>query len=131
MNDDDFLRAFLGGALPPAQFHHRDHLRLAWLLVRQFGAGAAGPALADGIRRYAAAHGQAARYHETLTQFWARLVGHMVRARPDIADFATFLVAFPQLLDKGLPYRHWHAAMLDGAPARAGWVEPDLLGLPQ
>lgn len=131
MSDDDFVQAFMDGALPPGHFHHRDHLRLAWLLVRQFGVEAAGPALAEGIRGFATGHGQGAKYHETLTQFWARIVGHMVRARPDIDDFAAFLAAFPQLLDKGLPYRHWQGGTLNGALARAAWVEPDLLALPQ
>jgi hypothetical protein len=131
MNDDDFVSAFLAGSLPPTQFHHRDHLRLAWLLIGREGVQAAGDTVAAGIRRFAAHHGQAGKYHETMTRFWVRIVGHMALARPDIADFETFLAAFPQLLDKGLPYRHWQGATMDGAAARAGWVEPDLLALPK
>jgi hypothetical protein len=130
VTDDDFAQAFLRGSLPPGQFHHRDHLRLAWLLVRRLGAEAAGGVVASGIQRFAAHHGQASKYHETLTQFWVRLVGHMAQARPDIADFETFLATFPQLLDTGLPYRHWQREMMGGAAARARWVEPDLLALP-
>jgi hypothetical protein len=29
--DDEFLRAFFSLSLPNSEFHHRDHLRLAWL----------------------------------------------------------------------------------------------------
>jgi hypothetical protein len=130
VTDDEFVGAFLAGSLPPTQFHHRDHLRLAWLFVRREGMQAAGDAAAAGIRRFAAHHGQAGKYHETMTRFWVRVVGHMTRARPDINDFETFLAAFPLLLDKGLPYRHWRRETMDGAAARAGWVEPDLLALP-
>ncbi len=130
MTDDDFVRAFLDGSLPPAEFHHRDHLRLSWVLIRRLGLAAAASAIATGIQRFAARHGQSQKYHETLTQFWVRIVGHMVEARPDIGDFAAFLATFPQLLDKDLPYRHWRRETMNSARARAGWVEPDLVALP-
>src|SRR5207248_7941666 len=131
MNDDDFVQAFMDGSLPPEQFHHRDHLRLAWLLIRRLDVELATITIASGIQRFAARHGHAEKYHETLTQFWVRIVGHhMVRVRPDITDFETFIATFPQLLDKGLPSRHWQRETMGSATARARWVEPDLLALP-
>lgn len=130
MTDDDFVTAFMSGSLPPARFHHRDHLRLAWLLTRQLGDEAATRAITTGIQGFATRHGQADKYHETLTRFWVRIVGHMVEARPDITEFETFLATFPQLLDKDLPYRHWRRDTMAGPAARAQWVEPDLLALP-
>ena len=39
--DDEFLRAFFGLTLANSEFHHRDHLRLAWLAVRRHGPDAA------------------------------------------------------------------------------------------
>ena len=130
MNDEHFVQAFFSGTLPPTQFHHRDHLRLTWCLIRQHDPEVATHAITEGIRRYAAQHGQADKYHETLTRFWVRIVGHMVAARPDIAAFERFLEAFPQLLDKDLPYRHWRRETMRSGTARAQWVEPDLLALP-
>jgi hypothetical protein len=130
VNDDDFVRAFLSGTLPPTQFHHRDHLRLTWWLIRQHGLEMAARTIPAGIRHFAAQHGQADKYHETLTWFWVRIVGHMIAARPDIAAFDRFLETFPQLLDKELPYRHWRRETMWSGPARAQWVEPDLLALP-
>lgn len=129
LNDDDFARAFLAGSIPPGQFHHRDHLRLAWCLVRQRGEENAITAITTGIRRYAVHHGQAAKYHETLTRFWVRLVAHAQATRPDLASFDSFIAAVPWLLDKTLPYRHWSRATMDSLAARAAWVEPDLLAL--
>ena len=130
MTDDEFVRAFLSGALPNEEFHHRDHLRLAWLLTRQLGAEEATRAISAGIRRFAAHHGHAAKYHETMTVFWARIVAHLVENRPDIADFGTFLTTFPHVLDKDLPYRHWRRETMSAPTARERWVEPDLLALP-
>lgn len=130
LSDDDFVRAFLVGAILPGEFHHRDHLRLAWGVVRQRGATDAEDAITTGIRRYATHHGQAAKYHDTMTRFWVRLVAHAQAARPELAPFDRFIAAFPWLLDTALPYRHWSRAAMDGTTARAGWVEPDVLALP-
>ncbi len=130
MTDDEFVTAFLSGSLPNSQFHHRDHLRLTWTLTRLTGEEQAMKRVTSGIRYFATQHGQAAKYHETMTRFWVRIVGHMVAARPDITTFDDFLAAFPMLLDKDLPYRHWRRETMFSPDARAHWVEPDILALP-
>ncbi len=130
MIDDEFVRAFHSGALPNAAFRHRDHVRLAWLLTRRLGPQAGSDAVASSIRRFATLHGRPEKYHETMTRFWAWIVGHHVAMQPEIGEFEAFVAAFPQLLDKTLPYQHWRAETLDGAEARARWVEPDLAALP-
>lgn len=128
--DEAFARAFLQGTVSPAQFHHRDHLRLTWYLVRQYDREEAARLIATSIRTFATRHGQAAKYHETLTQFWVRLVAYLVEQHPDITSFETFLATFPHLLDKSLPYRHWRRETMESVTARARWVEPDVLALP-
>jgi hypothetical protein len=130
VTDDDFVTAFLSGALPPTQFHHRDHLRLTWTLIRLTGEEQAMKRVTSGIRYFATQHGHAEKYHETMTRFWVRIVGHMVAARPDVTTFDEFLAAFPMLLEKDLPYRHWQRETMLSPDARARWVEPDILALP-
>lgn len=130
MTDAEFVRAFQQGILPHTSFHHRDHLRLAWYLIRERGADVAGPLIADAIHNFTAQHGHPQKYHETLTRFWVWAVAHHSAARPDIGDFGVFLAAFPPLLDTHLPERHWSRTALFGPDARARWVAPDLLALP-
>ncbi len=130
MTDDEFVTAFLSGSLPNSQFHHRDHLRLTWVLIRLTGEEQAMKRVTSGIRYFATQHGHAAKYHETMTRFWVLIVGHMVAARPDITTFDDFLTAFPMLLDKDLPYRHWRRETMFSPDARAHWVDPDILALP-
>ena len=79
LSDDAFLRAFFSAELAGSDFHHRDHLRLAWLAVRRYGLVEAEAVVAEGIQHFAAVHGHAARYHDTMTRFWVRLVAHAVR----------------------------------------------------
>lgn len=130
LSDDDFLRAFFSAELANSSFHHRDHLRLAWLVVRRHGLGEAETKVAEGIQHFAAANGHAARYHDTMTRFWVRVVAHAVSDRPEIEDFDAFLSTYPMLLDASLPFRHWRREAMFAPDARAGWREPDLVPLP-
>ncbi|HXT36338.1 MAG TPA: hypothetical protein VN837_12245 [Chloroflexota bacterium] len=130
MSDEVFLQGFLDGSLSPEQFHHRDHLRLSWLLIRQSGIDGAGAQISAGIRAFAAHHGHPEKYHETMTQFWIRVIGHMIGVHPEISDFESFVEAFPLLLDPRLSLRHWRAETIGNPAARAAWLEPDLLPLP-
>jgi hypothetical protein len=128
--DDEFLRAFFGLTLPNSEFHHRDHLRLAWLAVRRHGAGPAEEVVTAGIQKFAEHHTHGPLYHDTMTRFWVRLVAHAVSNRPEIEDFDGFLAVHPLLLDKNTPLRHWSREAMFGSEARAVWKDPDLVALP-
>lgn len=130
MTDEEFLHAFTTATLPNAQFHHRDHLRMSWLMLQRLGLEAGAEAIVSGIRHIAGAHGHAPKYHETMTRFWIWLVDHAMRARPEITSFDDFLTAYPMVLDKTLPFRHWSHDGLMSPAARAVWVDPDVLALP-
>ena len=86
--------------------------------------------VATGIRRFAQHHSHGPLYHDTMTRFWVRLVAHAVSNRPEILDFEEFLAAYPLLLDKNTPLRHWSREAMFGAEARAEWREPDRVALP-
>ena len=127
MTDDTFLSRFEAASLP--SFNHRDHLRVAFAYARRGGVEPAVERARDGLRRFTAAHSQAARYHDTLTTAWARVVGHYaLRAHDD--DFDAFLAAHPRLLERDLLATHYSRERLFSAAARASFVEPDLLALP-
>ncbi len=130
LSDNDFLRAFFSAELSNSDFHHRDHLRLTWLMVRRHGPTDAEAAVTAGIQHFAAVHGHAARYHDTMTRFWVRLVAHAVANKPEIQDFETFLAAYLMLLDPTLPFRHWRREAMFTPEAGAEWREPDQLPLP-
>ena len=130
LTDDEFLARFFGLTFGTDEFHHRDHLRLAWLAVRRHGPIAAEAVVSDGLRRFADHHGRASRYHETMTRFWVRLVAHCIESRPDLQDFDAFMAAFPMLSEPALFEKHWSREAMFAAGARAAWREPDLVPLP-
>lgn len=127
--DEQFLAAFEAGQIANHDFHHRDHLRLAWIQIRRLGLHPASDAVAGAIRQFAATQGHADRYHDTMTLFWLRVVGMAITRHPTL-PFEDLLASEPHLLDKGLPFRHWSRASMGSDEARRHWVEPDLRLMP-
>jgi hypothetical protein len=124
------MRAFETGALANSAFRHRDHVRLAWLYLRRDGPETGAREVIDGIRHFAAGHGAADRFHETLTRFWVHLVQHLIETFPLVDRFDDLLARYPQLADKSLVGRHYRPETLMSPAARAEWIGPDLLPLP-
>jgi hypothetical protein len=115
---------------PSGQFRHRQHIHLAFLAVRRYGMPEATTRICDWIQRIAAYERAPQKYHHTVSRAWVELVAHHLQADPDCADFGTFADRYPALLDKRLLARHYRSSTLAAAPARSGWIEPDLLPFP-
>ena len=96
--DEQFLHAFL--TYPPTQFHHRDHLRVAWSLARQHDLEEALRLASSIFQAFAQRAGRPERYDAALTERWVRRVAQGIEQHPGISDFETFLAACPQLLDR-------------------------------
>jgi hypothetical protein len=109
MDDHDFLSLFHDANLRSEEFRHRGLLRLAWLILSRHRREVAESIVAREIRRFAAASGAPNRYHDTLTRFWVRLVGHAMEKATEAGSIDDLLARFPFLLNKSLPYRHWRA----------------------
>jgi hypothetical protein len=128
-SDHGFLQALEAGAIPNHAFRHRDHLMAAWLYLRQRGATGAEQAMLETIRRFAALHGHASKFHYTLTVVWVKLVAahytHHVGA-----TFDELLDLDGRLLDKNLPLRFYSLGVLFSEHARSHWVDPDVRSLP-
>lgn len=99
-SDEDFLRAFEDLSFPVELFHHREHIRVAWLYLKSSDATRAAERMSAGIRRFANHHGATQKYHHTLTLAWMRLVASALVETPDGYTFAQFLAEHPELSDK-------------------------------
>jgi CDP-diacylglycerol--glycerol-3-phosphate 3-phosphatidyltransferase len=123
MSDGDFLRAFQGREIPTSQFHHGDHLRLAWLLLERLPFDDALDSVRKGLQNFAARTGNPAHYHETLTQGWMRLL-----AAQEAKTFAEALADYPA--DESPLQLFWKPETLKTEAARTTWVPPDVAPLP-
>jgi hypothetical protein len=124
MPDDLFAELLAAATAGTPRFGHREHLHLTWLAVRRVGTAAAVELVSRGIRRTARYAGAPQKYSATVSRAWVEIVAHHC-ARTPTDDFAGFLAANPELLDKRLLTRFYAPATLAAAPARSGWVAPD------
>jgi len=69
MKDEELLNQFEACTLAAETFHHGNHIKVAWLYLRRHSAPETIIKLSEGLKRFAAAHGKANLYHETIT--WA------------------------------------------------------------
>jgi hypothetical protein len=127
MTETEFVRAFENCVLPAGSFHHPDHVRLAWLYLRDKPFVAALDAFCSGLRRFAAANGKPGLYHETITWFYLLLI-HERRARlaPNHA-WEEFADANADLLDWQNPIlrKYYREETLASDFARRVFVLPD------
>jgi hypothetical protein len=111
-------------------FHHREHIRLAWIYSRHFPQEQALSRMVQGIQAFAKHHGAASKYHHTITVAWMRLVRDAVRQAPQASDFNTFAAAHVHLIHPRLLEKYYSKARLQSDAARYGWLDPDLRPLP-
>jgi len=116
MTDEEFLKAFEDCTL--TEFHHSDHIRMAWLYLRMYGFEEGTAHVVEGIRHFAASHQQHQLYHETITLFWIRVVEHVIVANPHTENFAAFFDSFPPLRDSKSIFRHYTKDLLMSEAAR-------------
>jgi len=117
---------FAACELPPDDVSHRVHVAMsAWAFLTLPEAEAAAR-VRDDLVRYVAWH-QITIYNETITQFWARMIGKAVassdRTRP---AFIVVNDIVARLGDSRLIFAYYTRERLQADESRRGWVEPDL-----
>ena len=127
MTDDALIAGFESATL--ASFHHRDHVRVSWIYLRRLGLYAALAAVSDGLRRLSIAHGQEAKYHETVSWLYVFAIHERMVAVQTWEDFER---ANPDLLANWGAFvsRYYTPEKLRSETARASFVLPDRLASP-
>jgi hypothetical protein len=114
LSDHDLRSAFEAGTLRGEQFHHADHVRMAWLYLKEMPLAEVLDRFPAGIRRLAQALGQPTLYHETITWAYVLLIHERI-ARSGAGDSWTdFAARHPELLT-------WKPSILDA------YYHPDTL----
>jgi hypothetical protein len=129
MNDEEFLAAFEGCALE--EFHHRDHVKVAYLYLRRCSLAEAIVKVRAGLQALAAAWGAPADdlekgYHETMTQAWVRLVEVKLRDGGGAENADAFCEREAELMQKNCLELFYSRERLFTWTAKREYVEPDL-----
>lgn len=69
MSDEEFIARFENGTLPPDSFHHREHVKMAFLYLCRYPVLEALERFATALKQHSIRKGTPERYNETVT--WA------------------------------------------------------------
>ena len=126
MTNHELIARFEADAVPESEFHHADHVRLAFAYLCEYPALQALEKFAAALKRYAMAHGKAQLYHETITYAYFFLIRES-RARTGSEDWDEFALRNPDLLiwKGGILGRYYQEATLRSDLARTVFIFPD------
>jgi hypothetical protein len=133
LGDEALRLAFGASTLPAADWTHRAHLRVAWMFLKRYPLDEAHVLMRVGIIRLNAFHGlvetPSRGYHDTLTRLWLSLVAARMKTT-DAPSSAAFVDACIDSLGKDAVLRHYSRELIASVRARATFVEPDLMPVP-
>jgi hypothetical protein len=135
MDDEAFLRQFETATWPLEQWHHQQHIKVAYLYLRRYPFETASAKIREGIKAYNAAHkvpeGLSSGYHETMTQAWLRLVYFTICEYGPAESADAFYEQSPQLQQKKVLRFFYTKERFMSPQAKAEFVEPDIIPLPR
>ena len=128
VNDRELVAAVEGCMLAGADFHHADHVRLAWIYLRELPVIEGLERFTTTLKRFAAHHGAAGKYHETITWAYLLLI-HERMQRDEGSDWEAFRAANADLFawQPSILERYYTTRTLASSAARASFVLPDRL----
>jgi len=127
MTDEEWIASFENCSLANEQFHHADHVKMAFLYLSRSPALEAIQSFTAALIRFAAANGKPQRYHETVT--WAFLL--LIRERMARAGcrqtWAEFAAANTDLVSSkdGVLKKYYRSETLASDLARRTFLLPD------
>jgi len=127
MSSPELFDRFVDTSLPADQFHHREHVNVAWLFVQKYGMPQALDEFSTAIKRFADAKGATGLYHETITWAFLLLIAERQARRP-VATWEEFAAANPDLLvwKPSVLERYYSKELLSSDLARRTFLMPDL-----
>lgn len=126
ITDFELVALFESGKTPGGDFHHPDHLRLAYAYLCEYPVLVALGKFSEALRRYAAARGKTQLYNETITCAYFFLIRERM-ARSEDQGWEDFVRRNPDLLlwKDGILSRHYREATLKSELARRVFILPD------
>jgi hypothetical protein len=133
LNDEEFMQAFESCTLPNTEFHHADHVRMAFLYLCRFSPLEALQRFSKSLANFATVNGKPKLYHETITWAFLFLIRERVArysertgTQPSWDEFARANSDLLSWKDSVLK-RYYSDEMLSSELARKTFVFPDRL----
>jgi hypothetical protein len=122
------LERFVRGEVDPTHFPHREHVRMAFEMLRRHDFAESVLHYSRALRAMVTRAGKPEAFHQTITVAFLALVAERMAECGEHADFATLVGRHPELLDKSL-LRRWYAPQrLGSVAARHSFILPEPSG---
>lgn len=124
----ELLEKFLDTTLPADQFHHHQHVQVAWMFVQKYGMPLAISEFSAAIKRFADAKGATGLYHETITWAFLFLIADRQARQPN-ETWEGFQAANADLMSwkPSILERYYSKELLASDLAKRSFLMPDLL----
>ena len=124
VTDSPELARFVRGDIDPAQFPHRDHVHMAFEMLKRHDFPETVLHYSRTLRTMAERVGRPQAFHQTITIAFLSLIAERME-RGGAADFAAFAQANPDLLEKSVLRRWYRPEQLASEIARRIFVLPE------
>lgn len=131
MTDHEIIDRFESGKVPEGEFHHADHVRLAFAYLRSYPVLSALEKFSAALKQFAARHGKTQLYNETITYAYIFLIAERIaRCGAQEPDWGHFAEQNPDLLvwKNGILASYYEDATLESDLARRSFILPDKRG---
>jgi hypothetical protein len=127
MTDQELYEQFEQGTLSNESFHHRDHVRMAFLYLSKYPALEAVQRFCGALQRFAAAKGKPHLYHETITWAYLFLIRERLARAERRPHWDEFSKSNADLLNwkDGVLGRYYRTETLASELARTVFIFPD------
>ena len=134
-DDDTFLARFEATTWPLEEWHHKQHIKVAYLYLCRYPFETAMNRIREKIKAFNGSKHLpdelTSGYHETMTQAWLRLVHFTLCEYGPAENAEAFYEANPQLSQKKTLRFFYTRERFQTMEAKKGFIEPDLTALPR
>jgi hypothetical protein len=129
MKDSEWMEAFESCALPADSFHHRDHVKMAFLYLQKYKPLEALAHFSSALTRFATAHGKPNLYNETITWAFLLLIRERIARTNSRETWSEFSSKNTDLLrwDDNILLKYYRPETLTSALAKRVFLFPDKL----
>jgi hypothetical protein len=120
------LERFARGEVDPAQFPHREHVRMAFEMLRRHDFAEAALHYSRALRALTLRAGRPEAFHQTVTIAFLALIAERMEGG-GASDFAAFARQHPELLEKSVLSRWYRPERLASAAAKRTFLLPEPL----
>jgi len=119
------LERFARGEVDPGNFPHREHVRMAFEMLRRHDFAESVLHYSRALRAMTARAGKPQAFNQTVTIAFLSLVAERMQESGGAADFDALVRAHPELLDKAALTRWYRPERLASDAARHTFLLPE------